>query len=68
MSIIYLRRREVSRRTGLSKSTLYRMIRSGGFPKAIPISERCVGWIEAAIDDWCEAKAANPNPDRKVDS
>lgn len=38
--------------TGLSRSTLYRKIQDGSFPKQIPISARCAGWRESAINDW----------------
>jgi prophage regulatory protein len=31
-------------RTGLSRSTLYREIQAGTFPKQISISARCCGW------------------------
>jgi len=36
-------------RTGLSRSTLYRRIRTGKFPQQINISERCVGWRESDL-------------------
>jgi prophage regulatory protein len=39
-------------RTGLSRSTLYRKIQAGTFPKQVPISIRCAGWHESAVDAW----------------
>ncbi|HEY5713249.1 MAG TPA: AlpA family phage regulatory protein [Allosphingosinicella sp.] len=39
-------------RTGLSRSTLYRKIQAGTFPKQIAISTRCAGWSQSAIDAW----------------
>ena len=39
-----LRIRAVLDRTGLSRSTLYRKIQSGTFPKQVQISTRCAGW------------------------
>ena len=47
-----LRIRTVLKRTGLSRSTLYRKIQQGTFPRQIRISERCVGWRESAINAW----------------
>ena len=47
-----LRLRMVLERTGLTRSTLYRKIERGTFPKQVQISERCVGWRESEIDDW----------------
>jgi prophage regulatory protein len=39
-------------RTGLSRSTLYRKVDQGTFPRQIKLSERCAGWRESAIDAW----------------
>ena len=47
-----LRLNSVLDRTGLSRSTLYRRMRDGSFPKQIPISLRCSGWRESAINEW----------------
>ena len=47
-----LRIRTVLERTGLSRSTLYRKMRDGTFPKQVRISEHCCGWRESAINHW----------------
>ncbi|MBL8657247.1 MAG: AlpA family phage regulatory protein [Altererythrobacter sp.] len=47
-----LRLNTVLDRTGLSRSTLYRKMSAGAFPKNIKISERCAGWRETAVEDW----------------
>jgi prophage regulatory protein len=47
-----LRIRTVLERTGLSRSTLYRRIESGTFPRQIKIAERCAGWRESAVNEW----------------
>ena len=47
-----LRIRAVLDRTGLSRSTLYRKIQSGTFPKQVQISTRCAGWRESAVNAW----------------
>ncbi len=47
-----LRIKTVLERTGLSRSTLYRKVQNGSFPKQIPISTRCAGWRESAVNDW----------------
>jgi prophage regulatory protein len=47
-----LRLRTVLERTGLSRSTLYRKIANGSFPRQIPISARCAGWRESSIKRW----------------
>ena len=38
--------------TGLSRSTLYRMINEGSFPKQIQISAHCIGWRESSVAAW----------------
>lgn len=47
-----LRLKAVLERTGLSRSTLYRKVQDGTFPRQIAISSRCAGWRESAINDW----------------
>jgi len=47
-----LRRLEVERATGLSRSTIYELMAVGGFPKPVPLTPRSVGWIEAEIVRW----------------
>jgi prophage regulatory protein len=39
-----LRLNTVLNRTGLSRSTLYRKMQDGTFPKNVKISARCAGW------------------------
>jgi prophage regulatory protein len=47
-----LRLPAVLERTGLTRSTLYRKIQAGTFPKQVAISVRCAGWRESAINAW----------------
>ena len=51
-----LRLNAVLDRTGLSRSTLYRKIADGTFPRQIRISRRCAGWREHEVEQW----ARNP--------
>jgi len=39
-------------RTGLSRSTLYRKMVAGTFPKRVRIAQRCTGWRESAVNEW----------------
>jgi len=53
-------------RTGLSRSTLYRKMQSGTFPRNVQISERCAGSRESAINAWTRNPMfyqATNNPD-----
>lgn len=47
-----LRLGAVLNRTGLTRSTLYRKIQTGTFPKQVRIATRCTGWHESAVSDW----------------
>ena len=47
-----LRIRTVMNRTGLSRSTLYRKISDGSFPRQVRIGEHSAGWRESAINLW----------------
>lgn len=38
--------------TGLSRSTMYRKIAAGSFPKPVKIAERCAGWRLSAVTAW----------------
>jgi len=48
----FVRLPEVRRRTGLSKSELYRRIRKGTFPRPNKLGYRTVAWPLAEIDRW----------------
>jgi len=49
-----LRLNAVLDRTGLSRSTLYRKVQSGTFPKQVKIAARCAGWHESAVNNWMQ--------------
>lgn len=47
-----IRLKVVLDRTGLSRSTLYRKISEGTFPRQIKISVHGAGWRESAVGRW----------------
>lgn len=51
-ALALLRRSEVEKRTGLSKTAIYSLIKSGRFPHPIAITARAKGWVESEISDW----------------
>ena len=55
-SDVLLTRREVERRTGLSRSTLYRKMREGTFPVPLKISERAVRWRDRDIRAYVDSR------------
>jgi prophage regulatory protein len=53
-----LRIREVCQRTGMSRSSIYAYEQNGEFPKRIQISARAVGWVEADVEAFLQARIA----------
>lgn len=51
-----LRLRNVMEKTGLARSTIYKYIDAGTFPKPIDLGGRSVGWVDSEIDDWIAGK------------
>lgn len=47
-----LRRRSVERMTGLSKSTLYRLIKQGRFPAPLRMTRKAVRWRREEVNEW----------------
>jgi prophage regulatory protein len=48
----FLRIKEVSHVTGLSRSTIYWQISKGLFPKPIKITDHRSGWASDQIEQW----------------
>lgn len=53
-----LRLPEVKRRTGKSRSDIYRAIASGRFPRPIKIGDRASAWLAAEVDSWIVSRVA----------
>lgn len=49
-----LRINDVSKKTGLAKSTIWAMIKENRFPAQIKLSERVSVWKEDHIEQWIE--------------
>jgi prophage regulatory protein len=47
-----IRLKTVLARTGLSRTTLYRKMGEGTFPRQVKISIHGAGWRESAINRW----------------
>jgi prophage regulatory protein len=48
----------VRERTGLSRSTIWRLERQGAFPRHHRISANAVAWVEDDIATWIRSKVA----------
>lgn len=47
---------EVLERVGVSRATLWRMERTGNFPRSRRISKNAVGWFEREIEAWLQSR------------
>ncbi|MDF3201969.1 Prophage CP4-57 regulatory protein (AlpA) [compost metagenome] len=56
-----LRMKMVVEITGLARSTVYKYIAEGIFPKPIPLGGRSVGWVESEVFAWIQARVAERN-------
>ena len=55
-NIMLLRRVEVEQICGLSRSSIYRLMRAGKFPLPIKIGPRATRWLERDIGNWISTR------------
>ena len=60
MSQKIIRLPAVLEKTGLSRSSLYRLIAEGKFPRQVKLSERSAGWFEGDVNQWLADLPNNP--------
>ena len=51
-----IRLKEVIDSTGLARSTIYKYIGEGTFPRPVPLGERSVAWVESEVHNWILAR------------
>ncbi len=51
-----IRLKDVMNSAGLARSTIYKYIDEGTFPKSVSLGDRCVGWVEGEVQDWILAR------------
>lgn len=47
---------QVKQRTGLSRSTIYSLIKAGQFKAPIALGARAVGWLESDVSEFIETR------------
>jgi len=55
---LLLRRPEVERLTGKSRTTIYTDVRAGRFPAPIRTGQQSVAWLASEVDAWLAARVA----------
>ncbi len=54
---------QVKQRTGLSRSTIYALIKAKQFPQPITLGARAVGWLESDVSEFIAERVAASRPD-----
>ncbi|MFV0492874.1 MAG: helix-turn-helix transcriptional regulator [Pseudorhodobacter sp.] len=52
----HLRRPAVEELTGLSRTTIYKLMNQGEFPRPVKLTKKAVAWPESAITDWLNSR------------
>lgn len=50
--MIIMRLTDVMSHTGLGRSSVYKFIAAGTFPKPVPLGDRAVGWVKSEVEEW----------------
>jgi prophage regulatory protein len=53
-----LRIEDTKHKVGLSKPTIYRLMKENRFPRPVELGERARGWLESELDEWITEKRA----------
>ena len=54
-----LRLKAVMEATGLGRSSIYKFIAQGTFPKPVSLGGRNVGWVDHEIEEWIAERVAD---------
>lgn len=70
--VSFLRLPDVKLLTGLSRSTLYALVRSKNFPKPVQLGPRTVAWVRSEVKEWAVERistsrsAGSPQSGRRI--
>jgi prophage regulatory protein len=59
-----LREADVEEKTGLSRTTRWRLERKGLFPKRVLLTSHAKGWLDEDIDEWIRIRMSMPEKDK----
>lgn len=51
-----LRTAKLQTYVGLSRTTIWRLEKSGQFPKRVRLGQNSVGWLKGDVDNWLESR------------
>ena len=49
---------QLREKTGLSESSIWRLVRLRQFPRPMKLSPGCTAWFEHEIDEWLDRKGS----------
>jgi len=58
-----IRLKEVIDCTGLSRTSVYKFIAEGRFPRSVSLGARSVGWVESEVQDWIAKRVEERDDD-----
>ncbi|TDQ38098.1 helix-turn-helix transcriptional regulator [Thiopseudomonas denitrificans] len=61
----FIKLRDVMELTSLARSTIYKFVAEGRFPKQVPLGGNCVAWVESEIHEWLEGRIAERDSTRE---
>jgi prophage regulatory protein len=47
--------------TGLGRSTIYRLVASGEFPRPVHLGPRAIAWRWSDLEQWSATRATDPH-------
>ena len=50
--MVYLSDKQIAEKFGVHRTTIWRWVKEGGFPKPLKLSVGCTRWPEKSIQDW----------------
>ena len=53
-----IRSGELAEQLGVSRTTLWRMVRDRGFPRPRQITSGIKGWLPSEVDEWLQQRTA----------
>jgi len=50
---------QVKQCTGLSRSTIYSLIKKGDFPVSVALGARAIAFVKSEVDEWIQERIAS---------
>ena len=59
---LFVRLPTVIQATGLGRSTIYRLVASGAFPRPVQLGPRAIVWRGSDLEQWCSTRGVKTAP------